>query len=60
MVMTNLENTPLLLHVCCAPCASACVERLLETGREIRLYYSNSNITTKEEFERLCSYVEVR
>ena len=58
MVMTNLENTPLLLHVCCAPCAAGCVERLLETGREIRLYYSNSNIATSEEFERRLASVE--
>ena len=58
MVMTNLENTPLLLHVCCAPCAAGCVERLLETGREIRLYYSNSNIATGEEFERRLASVE--
>lgn len=41
----------LLLHVCCAPCAVGCVERLIATKREIRLYYSNSNLATDEEFE---------
>lgn len=48
----------LLLHVCCAPCAAGCMERLLETRREIRLYYSNSNLATKEEFERRLDSVE--
>ena len=56
--MTNSTEPMLLLHVCCAPCAAGCVERLLETGREVRLYYSNSNITTKEEFERRLDSVE--
>jgi len=48
----------LLLHVCCAPCASGCIERLIATGRKVRLYYSNSNIATKEEFERRLESVE--
>lgn len=42
----------LLLHSCCGPCASASVERLLEEGRKPLLFFSNSNILTKEEFER--------
>ena len=47
----------LLLHVCCAPCASACVERLLESEREIVLFFSNSNIHTEEEFEKRLFHV---
>ena len=44
---------PLLLHVCCAPCAGGCVDRLLnEEKREIILFYSNSNINTREEYDR--------
>ena len=58
MDMTNSCETMLLLHVCCAPCAAGCVERLLETGRELRLYYSNSNIATRGEFERRLASVE--
>ena len=42
----------ILLHVCCAPCASACVERLLEAERTPVLFFSNSNIFTEEEFEK--------
>lgn len=47
----------LLLHVCCAPCASACVERLLESERDIVLFFSNSNIHTEEEFEKRLFHV---
>ncbi|MDR0933023.1 MAG: epoxyqueuosine reductase QueH [Victivallales bacterium] len=56
--MTNFIEPMLLLHVCCAPCAAGCVERLLAAGREVRLYYSNSNINTVEEFERRLASVE--
>ena len=40
------------LHVCCGPCASACVPRLKEAGREVAMLFANSNIDTAEEFER--------
>ena len=49
----------LLLHICCAPCGGGCVERLLGEWREVRLYYSNSNIATVEEFERRLGSVRV-
>lgn len=42
----------LLLHTCCAPCVSGCVERLFAEEREFVLYFSNSNINTEEEFEK--------
>lgn len=42
----------ILLHICCAPCGGGCVERLLAEGRKVRLFYSNGNIATVEEFER--------
>lgn len=40
-----------LLHVCCAPCSTYCIERLLE-DYEVILFYSDSNIWPKEEYER--------
>ena len=40
------------LHVCCGPCASACVPALRDLGNEVVLFYSNSNIDTQEEFEK--------
>lgn len=38
----------LLLHVCCAPCSSSVLRRLV--GYEIIPYYYNPNIDTEEEF----------
>lgn len=43
----------LLLHCCCAPCASSVVEKLLNEDKyEITLYFSNSNILPEAEFEK--------
>ena len=41
-----------LLHTCCGPCASACVPALKEQGREVTMLFANSNIDTREEFEK--------
>lgn len=41
-----------VLHACCGPCASACVPRLREMGREVTLLFANSNLDTREEYER--------
>lgn len=41
-----------LLHVCCGPCASACVPRLKDLGREVTLLFANSNIDTHAEYEK--------
>lgn len=54
----NDMEKPLLLHCCCGPCASACVERLLGEKRVIVLFFSNSNIATKEEFEKRLACVK--
>ena len=43
------EETPtLLLHACCAPCSSSCIERLSEFFK-ITIFYYNPNITDEEE-----------
>ncbi len=45
------EKKKLLLHSCCGPCSSAVIERLLaEDKYVITVYYSNSNITDREEY----------
>ena len=49
----------ILLHICCAPCGGGCVERLLAEGRSVRLYYSNGNLATLEEFERRLDSVKL-
>ena len=41
-----------LLHTCCGPCACACVPRLRGMEREVTMLFANSNIDTREEFER--------
>ena len=41
-----------LLHICCGPCASACVERLRGEGHDVTLFFSNANIAPKEEYAR--------
>lgn len=41
----------LLLHSCCAPCSSYCMEYLREYFR-ITVFYYNPNITEKEEYEK--------
>ena len=41
-----------LLHTCCGPCASACVPRLKDAGHDVTMLFANSNIDTREEFEK--------
>ena len=41
----------LLLHVCCAPCSSGCLEELCEVFR-VTCFYYNPNISPEEEHGR--------
>ncbi len=51
-VLSSLEGRPrLLLHACCAPCASSVLERLYPHFR-VTLYYFNPNIYPEEEYEK--------
>ncbi len=43
---------PLLLHVCCGPCASGCLPYLQSEEYAPTLFFSNSNLDTAEEFEK--------
>ncbi|MBE7077613.1 MAG: epoxyqueuosine reductase QueH [Clostridiales bacterium] len=45
------KGARLLLHSCCAPCSSACLERLKEYFSVTVLYY-NPNIDEREEYEK--------
>ena len=51
----------LILHTCCGPCASSCVERVLaeNPGRKVVLFFSNSNIHTEEEYSRRLQCVKI-
>ncbi len=44
-------GTRLLLHSCCAPCSSACLERLKDKFALTVLYY-NPNIDDEEEYKK--------
>jgi hypothetical protein len=47
----NLTYVPkLLLHACCAPCSSYCIE-YLSNYFEITIYYYNPNIDKEEEYD---------
>lgn len=41
----------LLLHACCGPCSTSCVERVADEY-EVTLYYYNPNIMDREEYLR--------
>lgn len=45
------ERPTLLLHVCCAPCTSACIE-MLSQHFDVTLLFYNPNIYPEEEFEK--------
>ena len=40
-----------LLHCCCAPCSGAVVECMVQNGLKPALFFSNSNIIPKEEYD---------
>jgi len=44
------QKLKLLLHACCAPCSSACLERIAEKT-EIKLYFYNPNILPEKEYQ---------
>ena len=45
----------LLLHSCCAPCSTSCIERLTKYF-DITILYYNPNIEPKEEYEKRKKY----
>ncbi len=51
-IIENLRGRPsLLLHVCCAPCASAALERV-SPFFDVTLFYCNPNTWPEEEYEK--------
>lgn len=52
LLSTMTEEKKILVHVCCGPCATSSVERLLEEGWSPVLFFSDSNIYPEEEFEK--------
>lgn len=69
-IISELKRTgdkpTLLMHACCAPCSSACLERIKDFF-DITVYYYNPNIDSVEEYnkrsaeqERLCKAFGVK
>ncbi len=69
-ILSELKKTgdkpTLLMHACCAPCSSACLERVKEFF-DVTVYYYNPNIDSAEEYnkrsaeqERLCKAFGVK
>ena len=50
-VQLQVPGERVLLHACCAPCSSAIVECLMELGIRPVIFYSNSNIWPREEYD---------
>ena len=48
-IVANGEKPKLLMHACCAPCSTACLERVADFF-DITVYYYNPNITSEEEY----------
>ena len=48
---TKVQKPQILLHSCCGPCSTACIERLL-SDYDITVYYYNPNIDDPVEYER--------
>ncbi len=48
----NSYREKVLLHMCCAPCATHCVEALRAEGFEPVLFFSNSNISPPDEYRK--------
>ena len=63
--LLNNSKPKLLLHCCCAPCSTACIERVKDLF-DITAYFYNPNIDTENEFDyraqelkRYCSLQKV-
>ena len=49
--MSEKVRPTLLLHSCCGPCSTACIERLLD-DYEITVFFYNPNMSDLEEYQR--------
>jgi len=47
-----------LLHTCCAPCASHCILVLQQLGHAVTLFFSNANIAPHDEFVKRLESVQ--
>jgi predicted adenine nucleotide alpha hydrolase (AANH) superfamily ATPase len=45
------SNNKVLMHSCCAPCAGDLMERMIESGINLTIFFYNPNIHPKKEYE---------
>lgn len=50
-VEVKANKNRLLLHSCCGPCSTACVERLVPVYK-VTVFFYNPNITDRDEYEK--------
>ena len=50
-VSTIIAMKKLLLHSCCGPCSTVCIERL-KKEYDVTIFYYNPNIEPREEYEK--------
>ncbi len=48
----NLNPENILIHVCCAPCAAYCIEKLQQDGYTPAIYFYNPNIHPEAEYKK--------
>ena len=48
-IKNKYHGKKILLHSCCAPCSTACIERLREE-LDLAIYYYNPNMDTEDEY----------
>lgn len=48
----------MLLHSCCAPCSGAIIECMSDNGLKPVVFFSNSNISTRAEYEKRLAEVQ--
>lgn len=51
MIKMDEEKRTVLIHSCCGPCSTACIERLI-TNYDVTVFYYNPNITDRDEYEK--------
>lgn len=47
----SFRMNKILLHSCCAPCSGAIIEYMVKNGMRPAVFFSNSNIVPREEYE---------
>lgn len=50
MPLKTKKNKKVLLHACCAPCLTYSIEKLIQEGYDVAVYFYNPNIHPEDEY----------